>query len=334
MIIQNSNIAMSSNRLYQRRETQSYSGVFVDAPKIKDQDSASTSFTNLLNDISNTNETSRIDEGLSHRDSNKLRLQTINWLLKVLFYRGKAGKITDGEKECQEIMANQPLDKSPRFIQMKHTSYTFEHEECDFNTTGTVTTADGRTIDFGISFSMSRSFESYSETNISQALQLMDPLVINLDGNPTQISDQKFFFDLDCDGNEDELSNIGAGSGFLALDINNDGVINDGSELFGTKSGDGFYDLSKYDLDGNGWIDEADEIFDSLRVLAFNPDGSQSLYSLKESGVGAICLQNVSTSFAYNDDNNNTNALLRSSGVYLRENGTAGTISHIDLAVG
>ncbi len=37
--------------------------------------------------------------------------------------------------------------------------------------------------------------------------------------------------------------------------------INDGSELFGTSSGDGFKDLATYDEDENGWIDENDSIF-------------------------------------------------------------------------
>ena len=35
------------------------------------------------------------------------------------------------------------------------------------------------------------------------------------------------------------------GSRFLALDKNNDGIINNGSELFGTESGNGFIDLKK-----------------------------------------------------------------------------------------
>ena len=41
------------------------------------------------------------------------------------------------------------------------------------------------------------------------------------------------------------------GSGYLALDKNGDGTINDGSELFGTRNGDGFADLAQYDEDGN-----------------------------------------------------------------------------------
>ena len=64
-----------------------------------------------------------------------------------------------------------------------------------------------------------------------------------------ELSDQTFYFDLDADGKEEEISVLN-GSGYLALDKNGDGVINDGSELFGTKNGDGFADLARYDEDG------------------------------------------------------------------------------------
>ena len=56
-----------------------------------------------------------------------------------------------------------------------------------------------------------------------------------MDSNITSISDQKFKFDINADGKEDDISFVGKGSGFLALDKNGDGKINDGSELFGTK---------------------------------------------------------------------------------------------------
>lgn len=97
--------------------------------------------------------------------------------------------------------------------------------------------------------------------------------------------DQTFFFDIDCDGVEDEISKLISGSGFLALDQNGDGIINDGSELFGTQSGNGFADLAKFDSDGNGFIDENDEIFDRLKIWCMDENGQPHLYSLKEKGV-------------------------------------------------
>ena len=132
---------------------------------------------------------------------------------------------------------------------------------------------------------------------------------------------------------EKKISKLGSGSGFLALDLNEDGEINDGSELFGTKSGDGFKDLSKYDKDGNGWIDEADDVFDKLKVMCLNEDGTQSLYTLKEKNVGAIYLGNKSTEFSVTNQENNLNALVRKTGVFLYESGAVGSVQHVDLAV-
>lgn len=215
--------------------------------------------------------------------------------------------------------------------------YSKEEEMTTYKASGKVLTEDGREIDFGIDLCMSRSFEEYIEsTSESKSVKqmLMDPIVINFDSSIANIGDQKFIFDLNSDGIEDEVANVSSGSGFLALDKNNDGIINDGNELFGTKSGDGFRDLSAYDLDGNGWIDENDEVFDKLKIMAVNEDGSQSLFTLKEKGVGAIYLGNVNTDFLVtNSETNKVNAAIRKTGIFLYENGGAGTVQHVDLAV-
>lgn len=208
-----------------------------------------------------------------------------------------------------------------------------EVEETSFSTTGTVVTSDGREIEFNLELSMSRAFSSYYEENISYSRAFTDPLVINLDSDMAEVSDVKIRFDLDCDGNEESISMLSKNSGYLSLDLNDDGVINDGSELFGTSSGDGFKDLAKYDTDNNGFIDEADDIFDKLRICVFDDDGNQKLYSLKDKGVGAIGLANVDTQFSLNDlTTNEVNARIRKTGIFLYENGGIGTIQHLDLA--
>ena len=196
-------------------------------------------------------------------------------------------------------------------------------------------TADGREISFNLDMTMSRSFEEYYETSqITEIVQMMDPLVINLDTNIASLSDQKFEFDIDSDGILDSISSLEGGSGYLALDKNGDGIINDGSELFGTKSGDGFKDLMIYDEDGNGWIDENDEIFSKLLIWSKDENGNDELYHLKEAGVGAICLQKASTDFSLNSlKNNQANGQIRSTGIFLYENGNVGTMQQLDLAI-
>ena len=278
----------------------------------------------------------------------EIRQQCLNYLMSIFFPSkrnldwnelngsGDSGftqqgfsQITSTQQTLTSIvgMGTKTFDYSSQY-------YHEETESTGFTTQGTVKCADGREISFNLNLEMSRSFQEYYEENISYTQASMcDPLVINLNGNIADLSDQTFFFDLDGDGQKDEINRLAAGSGFLALDKNGDGIINDGSELFGTKSGDGFADLAAYDTDHNGFIDEGDEIWDKLKIWVMDEDGNQQLYSLAEKGVGAICLQNSATNFAINDADNQTKGVIRSTGVFLYENGNVGTVQHVDMAL-
>lgn len=208
-----------------------------------------------------------------------------------------------------------------------------EEENTSFAAKGIVRTADGREIDFKIDLSMSRRFETSFAREIQQVKKAMkDPLVINFDAPAAAVKEQKFFFDLDADGNAEEISQLGSGSGFLALDLNEDGRINDGSELFGTASGDGFKDLAKYDQDGNGWIDENDEVWQKLKIWAKDETGKDILYRLADLNVGAIYLGSVGTEYSLLGQAGNTEGIIRKTGLFLYENGLAGTMQHLDLA--
>ena len=194
-------------------------------------------------------------------------------------------------------------------------------------------TSDGRKISFDVNVGMSREFQEYYRETIDHGTFVFcDPLVINLDTDMAELSDQTFYFDIDGDGALDEISGMGSGSSYLALDKNGDGVINDGNELFGTASGDGFRDLARYDEDGNGWIDENDAIWDKLKIWCRDENGNDVLYRLADKGVGAICLQNVSTDFTLKGQEGQTKGAVRSSGVFLYENGGVGTVQHVDVA--
>ena len=274
-----------------------------------------------------------------------IRYMCLNFLLMLLFGKGieEMKKMSGlsfggglGFDDSMDLSDLGTLSIVETTDTVSYERYEAETENTSFSASGIVKTADGRELNFDIDMSMSRSFESYiKETGVCQSLEmrLMDPLVINLDTCAAEVSDQKFFFDLDSDGIDDEVSMLGSKSGFLALDLNGDGEINNGSELFGTKSGDGFKDLAKYDKDHNGWIDEADEVFDQLKIFSVNEDGTKSLYTLKDKGVGAIYLGNTDTDFTITNQENKVNAQVRKTGLFLYEEGTVGTVQHVDLAV-
>ena len=240
-----------------------------------------------------------------------------------------SGNTVSGNDQLQNFMASKA---TVRQFQFTEETYAHEQESTAFSTVGTVRTADGREINFNVNVGMSREFTQTFSQDLNLSFTMCDPLVINLDTDVAQLSDQKFYFDIDADGEADEISQLGSGSGYLALDENEDGIINDGSELFGTKSGNGFADLAKYDEDGNGWIDENDAIWSKLKIWTKDAQGKDVLYRLAEKGVGAICLQNVATDFTMQGANGQTNGAIRNTGVFLYENGNVGTVQHVDVA--
>lgn len=207
-----------------------------------------------------------------------------------------------------------------------------EHESTSFSGTGCVRTADGRKLNFNLSLSMSRDYECTREIREQGAFELKDPLVINFAGKAAELSGKRLTFDLDADGEAELLPELAAGSGYLCFDGDHDGRIANGRELFGATGefrGEGFADLARLDADGNGWIDEADPAYAALGV--WFPDGR--IQPLKEAGVGALGLSSAWSPFALRDGDNAPLGQIWRTGVFLHEDGRAGTLQQIDLAV-
>ena len=258
----------------------------------------------------------------------EIKAKCLNFLINLLF-----GIKRYEDDDISGISGLTGLSSTTEGGEYSEYHYYAEAESTTFSTEGTVITEDGRQIGFGVNVSMSREFVKESRIDVQYGTpQYCDPLVIQMSGNVGEVSDQTFSFDLDCDGVEEKINRLVNGSGFLAVDKNDDGLINNGSELFGAKSGNGFADLEQYEADGNGWIDENDDIFSRLKIWTKDQSGNDMLIDLKNSGVGAICLKNSKTDFSVNNVvNNETQAKVRRTGFYLNENGTAGTIQQFDL---
>jgi len=201
-------------------------------------------------------------------------------------------------------------------------------QQASFAAQGVVKTADGKEINFNLSFELQGSQTERVDIAIraGDAARTKDPLVINFAGTAVRLTETQFAFDLDADGQTENVSFLAGGSGFLALDRNGDGAVNDGSELFGPATGNGFAELAAHDGDGNRFIDEADPIYAELRLFNRTESGD-TLTTLQQAKVGAIYLGHVATPYETAD------GLLRSSGVYLKEDGGAGTVQQVDLKV-
>ena len=201
-----------------------------------------------------------------------------------------------------------------------------------FSAGGTVRTADGQTIQFSLNMSLTTTHteETHVSLRAGDAV-LKDPLVLTFEGPVGALANTRFTFDLDADGTADQMPFVAQGSGFLVFDRNGNGAVDDGRELFGAQSGDGFADLAQFDDDGNGWIDTADAVFSRLQVWRLDDQGKPALSALASTGVGALYLNRVATPLALRDVQGNQQGQLRASSVYLTETGQVGSVQQIDL---
>ena len=240
--------------------------------------------------------------------------------------------------EADEISYQEPVQAPAQtssggmgLVYERSESY-FESETTSFSAEGSITTKDGKSIDFSVSLAMDRSF--YQESSLSiragEAAKT-DPLVINFDGNAAELTNTYFQFDIDANGSLDQIATLKSNSGMLALDKNQDGVVNNGSELFGPETGNGFEELAAYDVDHNQFIDEADPIYSQLRIWQRHADGSQQLLALGDKNVGAIYLGHVTTPFQLKAEDNSSLGEVASSGIYLTEQGAVGTVQQINF---
>ena len=141
--------------------------------------------------------------------------------------------------------------------------------------------------------------------NINALFPLSTPIVLDLngDGVKTLAISSGVKFDLYANGNQVQTGWVSGGDGLLVLDRNHDGVINDGSELFGSsttlangqKATDGYVALSEMDSSHDGVISQVDAGFDDLRVwVDANSDGvsgAGEIQSLASLQISQISLQ-------------------------------------------
>ncbi len=210
-------------------------------------------------------------------------------------------------------------------IEYSYHELRYEKEAVHFSAAGTVTTADGREIAFETQLEMSR--ETFEEMSVEFRAgdALIDPLALNLDGAGVRLTEEKYDFDLDADGTEEKISFLKQGSGFLVLDKNKNGIVDDGGELFGPSTNNGFLELKAHDGDGNEWIDESDAIFYDLKLWTKDAEGTDHLAGLKAHDIGALYLGSSGTEFDLGEGQ------LRETGIYLNESGGTGFIQEVDL---
>ncbi|HEX6020881.1 MAG TPA: VCBS repeat-containing protein [Solirubrobacter sp.] len=248
------------------------------------------------------------------------------YLLKLVVEWLSGTKIQEPELEAPEDEPDAAPPQRPA-VEPHYERVRYEAERVDFHAQGVVTTADGRQIALELRVGMQREHYERAALDIGGP-KAKDPLVLNFESATTALGGRRISFDLDLDGKTDSVA-LPEGGRFLALDRNGNGRFDDGAELFGARTGDGFAELAALDEDGDGWIDEDDAAFDELRVW----DGGASSLSLREAGVGAIHVGAVKTPFTLGGSDATATGLVRSTGVWLAESGEAHTVQQIDIVI-
>jgi len=158
------------------------------------------------------------------------------------------------------------------------------------------------------------------------------PLILDLDGDGVETNGVAQF-DHGGDGFLELTGWVGADDGILVRDLNGNGSIDNGGELFGdnTKlsSGglavDGFAGLSDLDKDGDGDVDASDAGWSSLRVLRWvdsDGDGEKETMELATlSDLGIASLETARVSSDHVDAHGNEHRLI---GGYTKSDGTTG----------
>jgi len=252
--------------------------------------------------------------------------------IQIASERAVVGKPNELAPESPEMSKQQVISvtatesDAPAYRLRSH-----ESEKTSVNIQARLNLRSGKTIDVDLKQSMSRSLDLDLQLTAFDAAKFIDPLVLNF-GGPVSLNEDRVEFDLDANGHMENIATIASNSAYLALDKNGDGQINNGSELFGALSGNGFAELAQYDEDGNGFIDAADSVFSRLQL--FNPGGGAggTLRSISSAGVEAIYTGSVTSPFTLTSRSGETLGVVRSTGFHAGSYG-ANTAQQIDLAV-
>ncbi|MHC3033810.1 calcium-binding protein [Acinetobacter nosocomialis] len=170
----------------------------------------------------------------------------------------------------------------------------------------------------------------------------VDPLILDLNGNGIETNglEEGVKFELNTSGLQVKTGWVSSNDGLLVWDRNNDGHINDASELFGNHvlmndgsiSQNGFTALSDLDTNKDNIVSSDDEAFKNLRVWRdLNQDGisqQNELFTLNDLDIKSLNLN-------YSDVNTNlaNGNIISQTGTYEKNDGSSHVMGDVNFAI-
>ncbi len=174
--------------------------------------------------------------------------------------------------------------------------------------------------------------------SFTTAQEQASPLVIDLDGDGVETTtvESGVYFDHDNNSFAENSSWVGKDDGLLVRDLNNNGEIDNGTELFGNnsvlssgeKAANGFEALKDLDSNGDNIFNSSDTAWNEVKVWKdSNQDGevdSGELLTLEQAGVSGINLnyENETTT----DENGNQH---KQTGTFIKTDGSTGSVHDV-----
>ena len=164
------------------------------------------------------------------------------------------------------------------------------------------------------------------------------PLIVDFDGYGIETVgvSEGVYFDHDGNGFAEKSGWVGKDDGLLVRDINGNGQIDDGTELFGNnsvlssgaKAANGFEALKELDSNKDGVFNSSDEAWNTVKVWKdSNQNGivdNSELLSLEQANIAGINLNYNEQELV--DGNGNTHA---QTGTIIKTDGSSGTITDV-----
>lgn len=176
------------------------------------------------------------------------------------------------------------------------------------------------------------------KSKMETASSMPSPIMVDLDGDGIETINLEngAYFDHTGDGFAELSGWVDVDDGLLVLDMNENGLIDSGRELFGSETllengrlaVHGFEALSELDSDTNGILDSSDVLFSSLRIWqdsdgdGYTSDGE--LMSLEDAGIQYFHLNYQNSSYIDTEGNAH-----RQIGSYITTGGQARTATDV-----